>query len=400
MEYTDLAIDITNKIGKGEKKDNGIFFTPQTTINTALDRLGSFKPKRILEPSCGACGFITAVCERFPEAEVVGVELNPTIYENIASMSNDRVTIHHNDFIQSKLGMFDLIIGNPPYFVIPKKDVPKSYHKFFTGRPNIFILFIVKSLAQLNPSGILSFVLPRSFLNSHYYQKVREHIAENYTILDINDCSAHRYIETQQDTFLITIQNIQPVNDINTRFIINIASSIAFNTEESIVSLKELIKGSTTLHKIGCNVSIGKVVWNQKKHLLTDDSNHTRLIYQGDFKNKILNQPKQRRDPTKKNFINMEGSTDVILVVPRGYGVGEYKFDYCLIDTEHPYQVENHLICISIERELKRNDKKIVLSKIATALDSIKTKRFVELYIGNHAINATELHKVLPVFLE
>ena len=36
------------------------------------------------------------------------------------------------------LAKFDLIIGNPPYFVMKKTDVDESYHNYFDGRPNIF----------------------------------------------------------------------------------------------------------------------------------------------------------------------------------------------------------------------------------------------------------------------
>ena len=40
---------------------------------------------------------------------------------------------------------YDLIIGNPPYVVIKKKDTPKQFQKYFDGRPNLFILFIIHS---------------------------------------------------------------------------------------------------------------------------------------------------------------------------------------------------------------------------------------------------------------
>jgi tRNA1(Val) A37 N6-methylase TrmN6 len=37
---------------------------------------------------------------------------------------------------------FDLVIGNPPYFVIPKSSVDKKYMGYFEGRPNIYIIFM------------------------------------------------------------------------------------------------------------------------------------------------------------------------------------------------------------------------------------------------------------------
>ena len=66
-----------------------------------------------------------------------------------------------------------------------KADVDNSYYNYFDGRPNIFILFIIKSLSLLNNKGILTFVLPKNFLNCLYYDKTRKHIIENFAILNI-----------------------------------------------------------------------------------------------------------------------------------------------------------------------------------------------------------------------
>ena len=73
------------------------------------------------------------------------------------------MTIKNTDFINHECNKkYNLIIGNPPYYVM-KKCVDKKYYQYFTGRPNIFILFIIKCLSLLETDGILSFVLPKSF---------------------------------------------------------------------------------------------------------------------------------------------------------------------------------------------------------------------------------------------
>ena len=148
---------------------------------------------------------------------------------------------------------FDLIIG-PPYFVIKKVDVEESYYNYFDGRPNIFILFIIKSLKLLNNKGIISFVLPRSFLNSLYYDKTRKHIIENYNILNIIECD-DKYIETQQNTILLIIQNEKPMNNI--LYSISISEYTVFGTKDNINFMKTLYNGSKTLFELGFNVSVG-----------------------------------------------------------------------------------------------------------------------------------------------
>ena len=67
---------------------------------------------------------------------------------------------------------------------------------------------------MLNDEGILSFVLPKSFLNCLYYDKTRKYIADYFKILHIIDCIDDKFIDTQQDTIIVIIQNmnIWPIN--------------------------------------------------------------------------------------------------------------------------------------------------------------------------------------------
>ena len=62
----------------------------------------------------------------------------------------------------------------------------KYYYNYFEGRPNAFIIFIIKSLKLLNNNGILAYILPKSFLNCHYYNKTRKFIIENYYIIHLS----------------------------------------------------------------------------------------------------------------------------------------------------------------------------------------------------------------------
>ena len=120
--------------------------------------------KTILEPSCGSCEYILRLNNIKDDINITGIELNKTIYNSITQYNSDNITILNENYLNHKFeNKFDLIIGNPPYFVMKKSDVEKSYYDYFTGRPNIFILFIIKSLTLLNDNGIISFVLFEKF---------------------------------------------------------------------------------------------------------------------------------------------------------------------------------------------------------------------------------------------
>jgi len=406
MMYSTLSRELTNKLSKDEKKDNGIYFTPPSCVHNNIQLLHSYMSniKSILEPSCGSGEYITALNSIYPDINITGIEYNKTIYDTISSHFNKtNINIINADYLQyNHSNKYDLIIGNPPYYVMKKDDVSKEYYKYFDGRPNIFILFIIKSLQLLNNNGILSFVLPKNFLNCLYYDKTRTYINSLFQILHIIECKNDKYIETQQETIIIIVKKCSPGISIdNSQFILNISGHTVFADVSSILRFNELYKGAKTLSELGFKVSVGTVVWNQCKNILTDDNTNTRLIYSSDIHNNTLI-IKKYSNAEKKNYIKKPGNTKPMIVINRGYGVGEYKFNYCLIDTDKDYLVENHLICIEYQNSEIENINKSDLinkyNKIILSLNDKRTHEFIDVYFGNNAINTTELNYVLPIY--
>ena len=423
MDYSTLSKELTSKLSKDEKKDNGIYFTPPSCIYNNLQLLQPYISNitSVLEPSCGSGEYIRALHSLYPTLNITGIEYNKTIYDSIVGhFSGENITISNSDYLQYKpTTKYDLIIGNPPYYVMKKDAVSKEYYKYFDGRPNIFILFIVKSLQLLNENGILSFILPKNFLNCLYYDKTRAFIRDKFQILHIVDCKDDKYIETQQETIILIIKKCGhnlpidnlpidnlPIDNLpienlpidNSPFVLSISDHTIFTNEQ--IRIKELYNGAKTLSELGFKVSVGTVVWNQCKTILTDDNTQTRLIYSSDIQNNALAM-KQYNNDQKKNYIKKAGNKRPLIVINRGYGVGEYKFNYCLIDTDKDYLIENHLICIeylSLKEELPRKELIDKYNKIINSLKDKRTQEFIDVYFGNNAINTTELNSVLPIY--
>lgn len=398
MEYSLISKELTSKLSKIEKKNNGIYFTPPSCVNNNIKLLQPYinKATNVLEPSCGSGEYITALHKLFPHLNITGIEYNQTIYQSVLQLNNEKINIINMDYLSYETDTkYDHIIGNPPYFVIKKEEVDKSYYPYFEGRPNIFILFIIKSINLLNDNGILSFILPKNFLNCLYYDKTRKYIGKHFQILHIIECNDDKYIDTQQDTILLIIQKTSTCN--NTSFILEINNYTIFVNESNNTKIQNLYKNSKSLLELGFKVSVGNVVWNQCKDLLTDDESKTRLIYSSDIENNTLIK-KKYSNSDKKNFINKPGIKRPMIVINRGYGVGEYKFNYCLIDETTEYLIENHLICIECKTDLP-HDKLISLFKnILLSLNDKRTIEFITIYFGNNAINTTELNNILPIY--
>lgn len=396
-KYSKLSYSLTKEISKTDKKEQGIYFTPPKTIHTIIKCLepyiNEFQLQYVLEPSCGTNEFIFPL-QKFQHLNIDAIEKNQLIYDSIKHMSNSNLRILNEDFLKATIVTnYDFIVGNPPYFVMKKDEVDKSFYGYFDGRPNIFILFIIKSLGLLKENGILAFVLPQNFLNCLYYNKTRQYINNHFTILHILECD-DEYLDTKQKTIIVIIQKKK---DTNETFTLEVSDYTLFGTEASIVEIKDLYANSTSLSALGFEVNVGTVVWNQCKKILTDDSTKPRLIYSSDISDKKLTF-KTYSNNDKKNYIDKKGETGPLLVINRGYGVGNYNFEYCLIDCESEYLIENHLICIRYTSPTTHSELMVLYNKIIQSFSNEKTKKFISLYFGNNAINTVELNHILPIY--
>lgn len=396
--YSKLSKTITKKLDKNIKKKNGIYFTPLETIilniNILKKYITDWNNINILEPSCGSCQFIIELNKL--SSNITGIEYVKDIYDSIKNIETSNIKIINDSFIIIKTNKYDLIIGNPPFYVMKKSDVDSQYYKYFDGRPNIFILFIIKSLKSLNDNGILSFILPKNFLNCLYYEKTRKYINYNFQILEIVDLNDN-YLETKQETILFIVKKIKgEIN--NKQYILDINNNVIFNFPENIIKINKLLDKSVSLYDMGFKVSVGNIVWNQKKNILTDDSNQTRLIYNSDICNGKLIM-KKYKNVSKKNFIKLKGKKEPLLVINRGYGKGNYTFEYCLINIDIPYLIENHLICIRPIKKMKKDELIKIYEKIINSLNDKRTLEFISVYFGNNAINTTELNYILPFYI-
>lgn len=97
-------------------------------MQTLRNRFPNFKPKTIIEPSCGIGAFLFAAADCFPSAEkIVGVERNPDYHAQAkkraqARTDGDRFTLHCANFFDIDWDQVIrtlppplLVVGNPPW---------------------------------------------------------------------------------------------------------------------------------------------------------------------------------------------------------------------------------------------------------------------------------------------
>jgi adenine-specific DNA-methyltransferase len=406
--FSILSKNITKKLSKKEKKDQGIFFTPKSISLQLLSSLKTFiHPNQsydIVEPSCGSGEIIDHTLDQMNVSSIVGIEKNKEIFDHIDKNKDHKIRWINQDFLNTNETP-DIFIGNPPYVVMKKNHVPKEYQKFIEGRPNLFVLFILHSLHLLKSNGFLCFVIPTSFLNSRYYQKTRKYIYEKYTICDIFPFKQNDFLETQQSTIGLIIQKRSDDLNKNSLFTLNIDEQILFFDKDTKQKLEGLITNSTTIKNIGLHVKTGPIVWNENKESLIDkptNSNDMVLIYNSNVKTSIF-QIQSFKDKHKKQFIKYDTirrgipMNQPMIVVNRGNGNSKYVFYYCHLPStltidnqEQKYVIENHLNMILGPEEK--------LQKVIESFKDPRTKEFIQLFSGNNGLSKSELENILPIY--
>ena len=100
----------------------------------------------------------------------------------------------------------------------------------------------------------------------------------------------------------------------------------------------------------------------------------------------------------KKQYIDLPGVNDMVIVVNRGNGNAAYRLSYALVDGARPYLVENHLNVIYWTLADKPN-KKTVFDQVLRSFANPKTELFIRAFLGNNGLSKTELETVFPIFV-
>ena len=127
---------------------------------------------------------------------------------------------------------FDIIIGNPPYGVSIKDQYRKAVVGLWGNVPDyeIYYYFIQIAEALLLENGILSFIIPNTYLFNNYAKNYRIGLLDNWNILEILDCTKFKIFESA------TV-----FNTINTWKKGNGASTIGYRSTAYIHSFNDFI---------------------------------------------------------------------------------------------------------------------------------------------------------------
>ena len=174
------------------------FYTKSTSIvDYMVSKLSLKNDDKIFEP-CGGDGvFIEAILDVNEFANIDVCELNESaftvLHNKFAKYSSVHIrrcdTLLDNDlsFNSNFGGVYDKIIANPPYGAWQDYDKRDKLKKLF---PNLYAketyaLFLFRCVELLKDGGILSFIIPDTFLNLHMHKGIRQHILTKTKIIEL-----------------------------------------------------------------------------------------------------------------------------------------------------------------------------------------------------------------------
>ena len=214
-------------LGSYFKGDMGQYFTPREVVEFIVKMAAPHHDEHVLDPACGSGGFLLHAMDHilkqasqfftegtpehyahwhdFAEKRLFGIEVNDSIARvakmnmiihddghsnvigNDALINFDTLYNQHRDF---KKETFDLILTNPPFGAVVKKEESPYLDDYNLSKGKASqkteILFLERCFEFLKwRTGKLAIIIPDGILNNSSLQYVRDYIEQHFQILAI-----------------------------------------------------------------------------------------------------------------------------------------------------------------------------------------------------------------------
>lgn len=173
-----------------ERRENGATYTPAAIVQTMVDWAAATRnASRIVDPGVGSARFLTRAAAAFPNAELVGIDVDPLATlmarANLAVAGvGDRARVILGDYrsFSERVDGSTLYIGNPPYVrhhqIAPKwKDwlsVESSKLGLTASKlAGLHVYFFLATTCSAKPKDFGAFITAAEWLDVNYGALVR-----------------------------------------------------------------------------------------------------------------------------------------------------------------------------------------------------------------------------------
>lgn len=199
-----------------KKQANGIFYTPDQMASLLVSRASVKHNISILDPACGKGSLLRAAMERRkgssdrPGPRLVGCDrFRPEELDHHIKF------VHSDFFCLDPAERFNLILTNPPYIQAGKiRSADRSrYHATYaeslglSRNLDLWAYFLLKSVLHLREGGTIAAILPWSFLEAEYAQKVRKWLADNFGKIEVLVLEGAHFNDTVKRVCLVWLRD-------------------------------------------------------------------------------------------------------------------------------------------------------------------------------------------------
>ena len=204
-----------------DTKKNGIFYTPGPLAESLVNPLIHSPKQKIFDPAFGNGSLLVAAHTELknhfavnnPGEQLYGCDLNPG---DITDKSLFNTNLIKTDFFDFPIdNQYDVILMNPPYVrhYLIKPAIRDKYARLLTptygikGRSDLWAYFLIKAVMHLKRGGSIGAILPWSFLQADYAQKIRSWLLDKFKEIDILALSTEYFAGTEERILLIWLKN-------------------------------------------------------------------------------------------------------------------------------------------------------------------------------------------------
>lgn len=208
------------------RRRRGVYFTPGSLVSAVLDRVAPRVPPSgrlaIIDPACGAGAFLVQAAQRFPRAELLGLELSAESAARCRARV-PRATVLEGDALRGDFplllsripqGAFELWVGNPPYNgtsrVLGDKGAYAALRALLprgralptgTSLRDDYAFFLLLAADRLRRvPGVLAFVTSASLLDAYLYAPLREALLGGLELSEVMELGPGVFANTRVRT--------------------------------------------------------------------------------------------------------------------------------------------------------------------------------------------------------
>lgn len=188
------------------------FYTPPGLSECLMALLPQEKYENIIDICCGSWNLLEAARKRFGSANYVGVDIDEEAQNNCFAQAVFRCE-DGRTFSMEEKERYDLILSNPPFGYLKEEErvfadeateakcIKGLCNKRYENEMIQANLFLAKE------SGVMLFILPKTFFEGDSYQSIRRELCRKYTVLSVIELPIETFGSSKISTYALIMAN-------------------------------------------------------------------------------------------------------------------------------------------------------------------------------------------------